>query len=129
MLSRKEREIVRAVISFCGERESCIISENDLFALVDIRKKTIKEIRSIVDSLVLDGYFDLVKCKRGEETVLCITPKLKARLCEREKSNSRAVLSTKYFWRYSARLRRFWLREFYTGYSDGTKEVYFTFRI
>ena len=85
MLNRKEREVVRAVISFCGERESCLISENDLFALADIRKKTIKEIRSIVDSLALDGYFDLVKCKRGEETVLCITPKLKARLCEREK--------------------------------------------
>ena len=85
MLNRKEREVVRAVISFCGERESCLISENDLFALVDIRKKTIKEIRSIVDSLAFDGYFDVVKCKRGEETVLCITPKLKARLCEREK--------------------------------------------
>lgn len=85
MLNGKEREVVRAVVAFCGERESCLISESDLFALVDIRKKTMKEMRAIVDSLSLDGYFDLIKCKRGDETVLCITPKLKARLCEREK--------------------------------------------
>ena len=85
MLTAKEREVVRAVLAFCGERESCLISENDLLALVDIRKKNLKTVRAIVNSLVLDGYFDLVRCKRGEEDVLCITPKLKARRYERER--------------------------------------------
>lgn len=85
MLTAKEREVVRAVVAYCGEKETCLVSESDLVALVDMRNKNAETVRSIVNSLAIDGYFDVIECKKDDGRVYCITPKLKARFCEREK--------------------------------------------
>lgn len=84
MLTAKEREVVRAALAFCGDKSSCLISESDLLALVNIRKVTARELETIVNSLTLDGYFDVIKCRKDTENMLCITPKPKARVYERE---------------------------------------------
>lgn len=85
MLTVKEREVVRAVVAFCGDRHACLISEKELFALVGIRKLTPRELQTLLNSLSIDGYIDVIKCRKGEEEMLCITPKLKARSYERER--------------------------------------------
>lgn len=85
MLSRSEREIVRATLAFCGDRESCLISVGHLLALVDIRRMTEDKLLSSLDSLAADGYFDIIRCEKNGETALCVTPRVKARAWKSER--------------------------------------------
>ena len=84
MLNRTEREVVRATLSFCGERESCLLTVGHLRSLTDIRKMSESKLLTIMDSLAADGYFDVIRCKKGDEDALCVTPKIKARAYKSE---------------------------------------------
>ena len=54
MLNRTEREVVRATLSFCGERESCLLTVGHLRSLTDIRKMSESKLLTIMDSLAAE---------------------------------------------------------------------------
>ena len=85
MLTRLERTVAKAVINVCGERESCLLPEKNLLALCRMPEKDLPKLRKTLNSLSLDGYFDLIRCKNNDEETLCVIPKHKLLCYRRER--------------------------------------------
>ena len=85
MLTRLERTVAKAVINVCGERESCLLPEKNLLALCRMSEKDLPKLRKTLNSLSLDGYFDLIRCLNGGEETLCVVPRHKLLCYKREK--------------------------------------------
>lgn len=85
MLTRTERTVVKAVIGVCGERESCLVPEKTLLSLCGMKEKDLRKLRKTLNSLSLDGYFDMIRCVNGNEPTLCLIPKHKMLCYNRER--------------------------------------------
>ncbi len=73
MLNGKEREVLEAIACKCAGTESCLISVDEVLALSKKRKSFDKnKVLSLINSLELDGYFDVVFTERSGERVLCV---------------------------------------------------------
>ena len=48
-------------------------------------RKDLPKLRKTLNSLSLDGYFDLIRCLNGGEETLCVIPKHKLLCYKREK--------------------------------------------
>ena len=82
MLTRTERKVVRAVIAAGAEKESFLIPEK---SLCKMDKNDLPKLRKTLNSLSLDGYFDLIRCLNGGEETLCVVPRHKLLCYKREK--------------------------------------------
>ena len=85
MLTRTERKVVRAVIAAGAEKESFLIPEKSLLSACKMDKKDLPKLRKTLNSLSLDGYFDLIRCKNNDEETLCVIPKHKLLCYRRER--------------------------------------------
>ena len=85
MLTRTERKVVRAVIAAGAEKESFLIPEKSLLSACKMDKKDLPKLRKTLNSLSLDGYFDLIRCLNGGEETLCVVPRHKLLCYKREK--------------------------------------------
>ena len=85
MLTRTERTVVKAVINACGERESCLLPKKALLSACRMSEKDIPKLRKTLNSLSLDGYFDLIRCTNNNEETLCLIPKHKLLCYKRER--------------------------------------------
>ena len=85
MLTGKEICLIKAIISFCSDRDGCLIEEEKLHSLVKGKKITLKEMNFMLNSLQSEGYLDVIRCSRGEEKLIFISPKIKAENYQRER--------------------------------------------
>lgn len=85
MLTGRETFLLKTLLSFCSEEGGSLISEEELWAKLKFKKFTEKETWLILTTLQSEGYFDLIRCKREEQNLLFVTPKLKAKYYERER--------------------------------------------
>ena len=85
MLTAKETSVLKAVMSSCDGRDSFLVSEEKLLSQLKAKKFNEQELSAAVDSLQVEGYFDVIRCYKGQKKMLCIFPKLKAKCYEREK--------------------------------------------
>jgi hypothetical protein len=77
MLNRRESEVMNAVYGVCSEKGVCLISPAELLALLPLKKKfDEKQLDTVLTSLSLDGYFELLSSERkGEKTyVISLRP-------------------------------------------------------
>ncbi len=73
MLNSREKAVLESVWSKCAGTESCLISADEILALSKKRKKFDKNaVLTIVNSLELDGYFDVVFTEKNGESVMCV---------------------------------------------------------
>ncbi len=77
--------MVKAVIDLCGEKESSLLPEKTLLSTCKMSRKDLPKLRKTLNSLSLDGYFDLIRCLNGGEETLCVIPKHKLLCYKREK--------------------------------------------
>ncbi len=90
MLSRKEGEIMRAVYRLCGERECCLVSAFEILNMLPRRHGyTAESLENILQSLELDGYFDLVLSERKGERMYVITLQRSGEAFRREAQQAR----------------------------------------
>lgn len=70
MLSRRESEVMSAVYSLCLEKGICLVSPEELLAMLPQRKKyDEQQLEKILSELALDNYFELLSSeRRGEKT-------------------------------------------------------------
>ena len=70
MLNKRESEVMNAIYSLCCEKGICLISPDELLAMLPTRKKYNEEqIEKILSELALDNYFELLSSERkGEKT-------------------------------------------------------------
>ncbi len=85
MLTRIERVVAKALVDAADGRESFLISESSLAALCRIKPKDVDKFRKAISSLSLGGYYDLIRCGRDGEELLCVIPKSKLLLYRRER--------------------------------------------
>ncbi|MBE5742135.1 MAG: hypothetical protein E7360_02305 [Clostridiales bacterium] len=85
MLTGKEIALIKAITSFCGEDSGCLIEEAKLYAKVKGKKFNEVQFDLALKTLEDEGYFDLIRCSRGEEKLLYLSPKIKAKNYERER--------------------------------------------
>ena len=73
MLSKQEDKIMLAVRKVCCDKNSCLISPNDLIKIAGLGGQIPKsKVEDIMLSLSYDGYFDLIYTYRKGEKIYCI---------------------------------------------------------
>ena len=95
MLTAKEMSVLKTIMSNCNDRESFLISEDKLLSQLKIKKISKQELDSTVDSLQVEGYFDVIRCYKGQSKMLCIFPKLKGKCYQRERRQLYGNLAVK----------------------------------
>ena len=85
MLTAKELVVLKMVMSECGERESFLVSEQKLLSVLKLKKFSAQDLDVTVNSLQVEGYFDVIRCYKGKEKMFCIFPKLKGKCYQRER--------------------------------------------
>lgn len=85
MLTRTERIVAKAVINVCGEKQSCLIPEKTVLSACRMTEKDLPKLRKTLNSLSLDGYFDMIRCTNNDEETLCLIPKHKLLCYKRER--------------------------------------------
>ena len=74
MLNRQENEVMKAVYSMCDGKGSCLVSPMEIMSILPEKKKyTPDKVESILRSLELDDYFDLIESDRKGEKMYVIT--------------------------------------------------------
>lgn len=77
--------MVKAVVAASAERESFLVPEKSLLSACKMDKKDLPKLRKTLNSLSLDGYFDLIRCLNGGEETLCFVPRRKLLCYKRER--------------------------------------------
>lgn len=72
MLNKTEKAVMDVVFNSCGLNGACIISEEEIKLKLKDKKIDGRKIKSTLNSLSLDKYFDLLLCDRHGEEVYCI---------------------------------------------------------
>lgn len=85
MLTTKELTVLKAVMKQGKEKESFLVSEEKLLSELKLKKFSVQDLNVTVDSLQVEGYFDVIRCYKGQEKMLCIFPKLKGKCYQRER--------------------------------------------
>ena len=74
MLNKQENEVMNAVYEMCGGKESCLVSPLEIMSILpEKRAYTPEKVESILRSLELDDYFDLIESDRKGEKLYVIT--------------------------------------------------------
>lgn len=74
MLNRRESEVMRAVYGICNEKGICLISPQELLALLPQKRKYSEEqLDRILGELALDDYFELLSSERKGEKMYVIS--------------------------------------------------------
>ncbi len=87
MLSVKEGKVMTAILALRGEKNSFLISPDDILAAVAYIER--EELEKILENLCSDGYFDFILSDRKGERVYCIS------LTEKGKGYLRSVKELK----------------------------------
>ncbi|MBR2337395.1 MAG: hypothetical protein IKA61_05590 [Clostridia bacterium] len=95
MLTAKELSVLKAVMAQCGDRESALFSQEKLLSQLKIKKFTEQDLEVTVNSLQVEGYFEVIRCYKGKEKMLCIFPKLKGKCYQRERKQLYGNLAIK----------------------------------
>lgn len=72
MLNKTEKAIMEIIFDKCGLNGACIVSEEEIKLKLKDKKINSSKIKSTLNSLSLDKYFDLYLCDRRGEEVFCI---------------------------------------------------------
>ena len=72
MLNKQENEVMKAVYDMCDGKGSCLVSPMEIMSILPEKKKyTPDKVESILRSLELDDYFDLIESDRkGERSMI-----------------------------------------------------------
>ena len=74
MLNNQENEVMKAVYEMCDGKGSCLVSPMEIMSILPEKKKyTPDKVESILRSLELDDYFDLIESDRKGEKMYVIT--------------------------------------------------------
>ena len=93
MLSISEKLVLKAIITKCGKKDSCLASDADILCHIPQRAGiSEKRLADIINCLEYDGYIDVVISDRHGEMVYCITVSQKGKGIRRE-----SVQSKRYF--------------------------------
>lgn len=72
MLDKRESAVMEVIYNACTDKKSCLIKAvNILKEIPYTRTINMEELEEIVNILVLDDYFDVVKTEKDGETVYC----------------------------------------------------------
>lgn len=74
MLTKSEKEIMNAVYSLCNGNEKCLVSVFDILSVLPPKSDfTVDKVESIMKTLELDDYFEVIMSERKGEKVYVIT--------------------------------------------------------
>lgn len=74
MLNKQENEVMNAVFEMCDGKGSCLVSPLEIMSLLpEKREYTAEKVESILHTLELDDYFDLIASDRKGERTYVIT--------------------------------------------------------
>ena len=74
MLNRRENEVMNVVYSLCHEKGICLISPQELLAVLPHGKKYSEtELERVLGELALDNYFELLSSERKGEKMYVIS--------------------------------------------------------
>ena len=85
MLTAKELDILKTIMSQCGQKQSVLVAEEKLLASLKNKNFSAQDLEDMINSLQVEGYFDVIRCYRGQNKLFCFTPKLKGRYYQRER--------------------------------------------
>lgn len=97
MLNKSERAVMDVIILKCKSTGCCLISCEELSSFVHQQRMNTKKVESVLRSLSLDGYFDLVPCKKSGEDLFCINLKPKGYSYKREMEQEKREAFKKIF--------------------------------
>ena len=90
MLSKKENLVMNYIYSKCENKESVLISPNDIVvACMDKYELNNIEIEQILNGLALDNYIDVINSDKKGKLVYCITLKQKGVSFKRDREQKR----------------------------------------
>lgn len=76
MLTRNENEVMSAVYSLCDGTDGCLVSPVDILSVIPSNRKiTFEQLDDILNSLRIDGYFDVIYSERKGEKMYVINLK------------------------------------------------------
>lgn len=94
MLNRAEKSVMSVIYDKCAEKGSCLISVKEISVGLKYKGMTDTKIVSVLNSLSLDNYFELLPCERNGEKIYCINLLTKGYAFKREScQRSREILS------------------------------------
>ncbi len=74
MLSKQENEVMNAVYEMCDGKDSCLVSPYEIMSILPAKRGyTPEKVESILRTLELDDYFDLIESDRKGERMFVIT--------------------------------------------------------
>ncbi len=74
MLNKQENEVMNAVYEMCDGKESCLVSPYEIMSILPAKREyTPEKVESILRTLELDDYFDLIESDRKGERMYVIT--------------------------------------------------------
>ena len=85
MITGNESVLIKTVLDMCEDKGACLLSADTLAAIIGKKKLTAQKIRVILNALELEDYWDIIKCDKNGEEVLCITLHKKARAYKLER--------------------------------------------
>ena len=99
MLNGREMEIMNTIYSLCHEKGICLISPAELLSLLPPRKKyTEEQLDSILSSLALDDYFELLSSERKGEKMYVISLRANGYAFKRAYLQMRRDVAVKLLW-------------------------------
>jgi hypothetical protein len=99
MLNRKESEVMNAVYSLCHEKGICLISPQELLAILPHGKKyTENELERVLGELALDNYFELLSSERKGEKMYVISMRANGFAYKRGALQMKRNVVLKIFW-------------------------------
>jgi hypothetical protein len=99
MLTRKESELMKVVYALCGEEGRCLVMPSEICRLLPKRYSANTEwLEKGLQSLVIEGYFDVLSSQRKGEKMYVITLTNLGLSFLREHHNKRRNVALKLGW-------------------------------
>ena len=98
-MNKKESEVMKAVCLACETDGLCLISPNELMALLPPRRKYTEEsLDKILHELALDDYFGLLSTQKKGEKTYVISLHASGLAFRRNSSQQRRAMLSKFAW-------------------------------
>ena len=99
MLNRRENEVMNVVYSLCHEKGICLISPQELLAVLPHGKKYSEtELERVLGELALDNYFERLSSERKGEKMYVISMRANGFAYKRGAVQMKRNLTLKVFW-------------------------------
>lgn len=94
MLSKSENAVMKVIYSLCDGCDGCLISPIEILSLLPSKTKySTEKIDNILQSLMTDGYFDIIYSERKGEKMYVINLKERGVMFQRnEKQKQREIV-------------------------------------